>query len=82
MTLLAFMTVMPYAKPGTQIAFWLVRCYCWGFATVVAGAIGADSVLVASIGVVVLNCLLLLCGEDSVVDKGSAVEAGGIVICF
>ena len=48
-----------------------------GFGTVVAGATSADGALMASKGVVVLNCLLPLHGGDSVVNKGSGAEAGG-----
>ena len=52
-----------------------------GFATVVAGATGADGTLAAGTGVVVLNCLLLLHGADSVVDEGRAAEVGGTATC-
>ena len=53
-----------------------------GFGTLVAGATGADAALMASKGVVVLNCLLPLYGVDSVVSKGSGAEAVGSATYF
>ena len=61
--------------------FGLFGATAGGFATVVAGATGADGALAAGTGVMVLNCLLLLHGTDSIVDEGRAAEAGGTAMC-
>ena len=61
--------------------FGLFDAAAGGFAMVVAGATGAHSATTAGTGVVVFNCLLLLHGADSMVDEGSAPEAGGTTTC-
>ena len=53
-----------------------------GFATVVAGATGADGALAAGTGVMVHSCLLLLHGADIMVDEGRVAEAGGTAMCY
>ena len=69
--------------PGREdkLHFGLYDATAGGFATVVAGATGADGTLTAGTEVVELNYLLPLHGVDSMVDKGSAAEAGGTMMC-
>ena len=61
--------------------FGLFGATAGGFATVVAGATGADGALAAGTGVVVFSCLLLLHGSDSMVDEGRTAEVGGTATC-
>ena len=61
--------------------FGLFGATAGGFATVVAGATGVNGALAAGTGVVVLSCLLLLCGADSIVDEGRTAAAGGTARC-